>query len=147
MIWLFAALSVVTTFVIAAVSIGSTTAGLAQRPRRSVYDLEEAVDWVADALSPDVTAEVSFDDVRAVLGWYLDYLVTKGMASEATAADMGEDLVVVPDDERVGWILGRADDAPNGEPGAGLTDEQVVAILEANAGYERSIGAVGHQVT
>ena len=112
-----------------------------------MYDLEEAVDWVADALSPDVTAEVSFDDVRAVLGWYLDYLVTKGMASEATAADMGEDLVVVPDDERVGWILGRADDAPNGEPGAGLTDEQVVAILEANAGYERSIGAVGHQVT
>ena len=146
MIWLFGALSVVTTFVIAAVSVGSTTAGLAQRPRRSVYDLEEAVDWVAEALPPEVTAEVSFDDVRAVLGWYVDYLVSKGMASTATAADVGEELVVVPDDERLGWILGRVDGADEGEPGHDLTDEQVVAILEANASYERSIGAVGFEV-
>lgn len=146
MIWLFALLAVLTTFVIAAVSIGSTTAGLAQRPRRSVYDLEEAVDWVAEALPSSVTAEVSFDDVRAVLGWYLDYLVYKGMASAATAADLSEELVVVPEDERVGWIMGRADEAADGEPGAGLSDEQILAILDANTGYERSIGAVGHEV-
>ena len=146
MIWFFGVLSVLTTFVIAAVSIGSTTAGLAQRPRRSVYDLEEAVDWVAEALPAEITAEVSFDDVRAVLGWYLDYLAAKGMASEATAADVSETLVVVPEDERVGWIIGRADEAAQGEPGAGLTDEQIVAILGANSGYERSIGAVGHEV-
>ena len=146
MIWFFGVLAVLTTFVIAAVSIGSTTAGLAQRPRRSVYDVEEAVDFVAAALSPEITAEVSFDDVRAVLGWYLDYLAAKGMASEATAADLGEEFVLVPDDERVGWIIGRADEAPEGEPGASLTDEQIVAILDANAGYERSIGAVGYEV-
>ena len=146
MIWLFAVLAVLTTFVIAAVSIGSTTAGLARRPRRSVYDLEEAVDFVADALPQDVTAEVSFDDVRAVLGWYLDYLVYKGMASPATAADLGEELVLVPEDERVGWILGKADEAAEGDPGSTLTDEQVLAILDANTGYEQSIGAVGHEV-
>ena len=146
MIWLFAVLAVLTTFVIAAVSIGSTTAGLARRPRRSVYALEEAVDFVADALPQDVTAEVSFDDVRAVLGWYLDYLVYKGMASPATAADLGEELVLVPEDERVGWILGKADEAAEGDPGSTLTDEQVLAILDANTGYEQSIGAVGHEV-
>ena len=146
MIWFFGVLSVLTTFVIAAVSIGSTTAGLAQRPRRSVYDLEEAVDWVAEQLPPEITAEVSFDDVRAVLGWYLDYLAYKGIASEATAADVNEELVLVPDDERVGWIMGRADDAAEGEAGSVLTDEQILAILDANAGYERSIGAVGHEV-
>jgi hypothetical protein len=145
-IWLFAALAVVTTFVIAAVSVGSTTAGLASRPRRSVYDLEEAVDRVAEALPPEVTAEVSFDDVRAVLGWYLDYLVAKGMASSRTADVIRDELVVVPDDELVGWILGRVDEAASGEPGADLTDGQVVAILEANRGYERSIGAIGHEV-
>lgn len=146
MIWVFGALAVLTTFVIAAVSIGSTTAGLAQRPRRSVYDLEEAVEWVADALPAPVTAEVTFDDVRAVLGWYVDYLVYKGMASPATAAAVGEELVLVPEDERVGWILGRADEAAEGEPGAELSDEQVLAILDANAGYEQSIGAVGYAV-
>ena len=43
MIWLFAVLAALTTFVIAAVSVGGTTAGLASRARRSVYDVEEAV--------------------------------------------------------------------------------------------------------
>jgi hypothetical protein len=68
------------------------------------------------------------------------------MASTATADDVGEELVVVPEDERLGWILGRVDAAEQGEPGGELTDDQVVAILEANSGYERSIGVVGHEV-
>jgi hypothetical protein len=145
-IWLFAVLAVITTFVIAAVSVGSTTAGLARRPRRSVYDLEEAVDRVAESLPVEISAQVSFDDVRAVLGWYLDYLAAKGMASTKAADVIGDELVVVPDDELVGWVLGRLDEAPAGDPGAELTDEQVVAILEANRGYERSIGAIGQEV-
>lgn len=147
MIWLFAALSVLTTFVIAAVSIGGVTARMAQRPRPSLYDFDEAVEWVADVLPDDVTAEVSYDDVRAVLGWYVEYLTTKGVASFRTAADIDTDVVVVPEDERLGWILGRADETAEGEPGSELTDEQIVAILDANGSYERSIGAIGREVT
>jgi len=145
-IWVFVALSVVTTFVIAAVAIGSVTAGLATRPRRSVYDLDEAVDFVADRLPGHVTAEVSFDDVKAVLGWYLDYLGSKGIASEATADDIGEQLVLVGDDELLAWILGRSDEVASDGPGAELTDEQIVAILAGNAAYEESIGAIGPAV-
>ena len=147
MIWLSLALSVVTTFVIAAVSIGWVTAGLATRPRRSVYDLDEAVDFVAERLPPHVTAEVSFDDVKAVLGWYLDYLRSKGIASEATAEDIGEQLVLVGDDELLAWILGHSDEVGPDGPGAELTDEQIAAVLEANETYERSIGAIGPAVT
>ena len=40
-------------------------------------------------------------------------------------------------------MLGRVDDAATDGPGALLTDEQVVAILDANEQYERSIGAIG----
>ena len=47
---------------IAAVSVGSVTARLSTRARRSVYDLEEAVDFVADRLPPDLTAEISYVD-------------------------------------------------------------------------------------
>jgi len=146
-IWLFGVLAVLTTFVIAAVSIGGVTARLAQRPRPSVYDLEEAVDWVAEDLPGDVTAQVSFDDVRAVLIWYVEYLTAKGVATYATAAEIDGDVVVVPEDERLGWILGRSDEAGPGEPGAELTDEQIVAILRSNSSYERSIGAIGDEVT
>ncbi|HKY14057.1 MAG TPA: hypothetical protein VJM33_03975, partial [Microthrixaceae bacterium] len=100
MIWLFVALSVLTTFVIAAVAVGGVTARLSSRSRRSVYDLEQAVDHVAERLSEDITAQVSYDDVRAVLGWYVEYLVDKGVASPRTADDPGSGLIVLGDDEQ-----------------------------------------------
>lgn len=143
MIWLFVALSVLTTFVIAAVSVGGVTARLAGRSRRSVYDMDEAVDFVADQLPHDITAEVTYDDVRAVLGWYVDYIREKGIASYRTADDPGSGLIVVDDDERLGYVIGKVDETEPEAPGALLTDEQIVAILDGNEAYERSIGAIG----
>jgi len=145
-IWLFVVLAVVTTFVIAAVAVGSTTAQLAVRSRRSVYDIEEAVVFVADRLPAEVTAQIGYDDVRAVLGWNLDYLEAKGIASARTADDPGSGLIVVGDAEPLAWILGRVDEAQTPAPGAEVTDEQVAAILQANLAYEVSIGAIGEQV-
>ncbi len=146
-IWLFVVLAVLTTFVVAAVAVGSTTAQLASRARRTVYDLEEAVDWVADHLPDSVTARVGYDDVRAVLDWNLEYLQAKGIASARTADDPGSGLILVGDSEPLAWILGRIDDAGPDDPGVELTDEQVALILEVNLGYERSIGAIGDEVT
>jgi hypothetical protein len=145
-IWLFVVLAAVTTFVIAAVAVGSTTAQLAVRSRRSVYDIEEAVVFVADRLPAEVTAQIGYDDVRAVLGWNLDYLEAKGIASARTADDPGSGLIVVGDAEPLAWILGRVDEAESPMPGAEVTDEQVAAILQANLAYEVSIGAIGEQV-
>lgn len=139
--WLWIILAVVCTFVIATVSIGVVTGSLAQRPRRSVYDLEEAVDFVADVLPPEVTAEVSFDEVRSVLLFHCDYLAAKGVASDRTADDIGTALVVVPDDEPIAYILGRVEDEQ-----LELTDDQVVAILDAETGYYEAIGAIGPRV-
>jgi len=145
-IWLFVVLAAVTTFVIAAVAVGSTTAQLAVRSRRSVYDIEEAVVFVADRLPAEVTAQIGYDDVRVVLGWNLDYLEAKGIASARTADDPGSGLIVVGDAEPLAWILGRVDEAQTPAPGAEVTDEQVAAILQANLAYEVSIGAIGEQV-
>ena len=93
--WWWIVLSVIGVFVIAAVSIGVVSSSLAQRPRRSVYDLLEAVDFVADRLPDDVTAQVSYEDVRAVLLFHCDYLEAKGVASERTADELSTALVVV----------------------------------------------------
>lgn len=139
-------LATFTTFVIAAVSIGAVTAGLATRARRSVYDLDEAVEWVGDVLDPEVTAVVTFDDVRAVLEWNLDYLQDKGIASLRTGDDPGSGLIVVGDAEPLAYILGRIDEAAVEAAGAQLTDENVEAVLAANRSYEQSIGAIGEEV-
>lgn len=146
-LWIFLSLSVVTTFVIAAVAVGSTTARLATQARRTVYDLDEAVAFVADGLPGDVTASISYDDVRAVLGWNLDLMQARGIASLRTAHDPGSGLIVMGDDEPLAWILGRIDDARPDGPGGQVTDEQVVAILTANRRYEQSIGVIGDQVS
>src|SRR5947209_2694719 len=108
---MFVALSALVDFVVAAVAVGSVTAKLAARPRRTVYDLDEAVDFVADRLAPEITAEISYDDVRRVLEWHVEYLRDRGIASYRTDDDIGGDLVVVSDDEPVAYILGRVDEA------------------------------------
>ena len=136
--WWWILLSALLVFVIAAVSIGVVSGSLAQRPRRSVYDLDEAVDFVADRLPQELTAVVSYDDVRSVLLFHCDYLAAKGVASERTADDIGTALVVVPDDEPTAYVLGRV-----GEAGLDLGDEDVVAILDAELAYYEAIGVIG----
>lgn len=139
--WLWIVLAVVGTFVIAAVSVGMVSGSLARRPRRSVYDIEEAVDFVADRLPDELTAQVSYDDVRSVLLFHCDYLAAKGVASERTADDIGTALVVVPDDEPTAYVLGKVTDA-----GLDLGDDQVVQILDAELAYYEAIGAIGPQL-
>ena len=139
--WLWMVLAVICTFVIAAVSIGVVSGSLAARPRRSVYDLDEAVDFVADRLPDELTARISFDDVRNVLLFHCDYLAAKGVASERTADDIGSALVVVPDDEPTAFVLGKVEEA-----GLGLSDADVVTILDVELEYYRAIGAIGPEL-
>ncbi|MBM3661653.1 MAG: hypothetical protein FJW94_01990 [Actinobacteria bacterium] len=138
-VWII--LAAVAVFVIAAVSIGAVTGSLARRPRRSVYDLDEAVEFVAERLLEDVTARLSFDDVRAVLGAHCDYLAEKGVASLATAEDIGTELLLVPDDEPLAWIIGRLE-----SQGVDVGDADVAAVLAVEERYYRAIGAIGGEV-
>lgn len=140
--WVWVVLAAVVCFVIAAVTIGGVTDTLASRPRRSVYDLDEAVDFVADLLPDELTAELTYADVRAVLLAHCDYLEAKGVASEKAADDIGEGLVVVPDDEPVAWVLGRLD-----ELGVVIEDAAVVTVLDAEERYYEAIGAIGPRVS
>ena len=140
--WIWIVLAAVVCFVIAAVTIGGVTGTLATRPRRSVYDLEEAVDFVADRLPEELTAEISYDDVTAVLAAHCDYLAAKGVASAKAADDIGDALVVVPDDEPVAWVIGRLE-----EQGETIADEVVVTVLDVEEQYYEAIGAIGPRVS
>ena len=139
--WIWVVLLALGTFVIAAASIGSVTGTLATRPRRSVYDLAEATHFVADRRPEDMTARLSYDDVESVLGAHCDFLADQGLASSATADTVRDDLVVVADEEVIGWILGRL-----GDTGTDLADEDVVEVLEVEQDYYRAIGMFGPRV-
>jgi len=101
------------------------------------------VHYVADRLPDDVTAELSYDDVRSVLGWYLDYLELKGVAAESDhdleARPSGP--IVAGEDEGVAYVLGRASEA-----GVQVDDVQVLEVVEAGIDYLTAIGAIGTEV-
>jgi hypothetical protein len=170
-LWLFAALTAVAVIVIALLAVGRVTFTLAEQPRASSYDLEEAVLFVADQLPDDATAQLSYDDVRTVLGLHLDYLEAKGVAHEGPAEpaapvepepDLAEETTAEPaaplefpewpeaaragplvadDDEALPYILGRL-----AETSADIEDVHVVQVLEAERSYLEAIGAIGPAV-
>ncbi|MCZ7628560.1 MAG: hypothetical protein M5U19_05670 [Microthrixaceae bacterium] len=139
--WFWVILLAVGTFVIAAAAVGSVTGTLAQRPRRSVYDLAEATHFVADRLPDEVTARLSYDDVEAVLGAHCDYLTARGLASGRASDDIGEDLVLISEDDSTAWIIGSLEEA-----GLEIPDEDVVVVLEVEQDYYHAIGMFGPEV-
>jgi hypothetical protein len=126
---LFIVLGGVLVFVIAAVVIGRETMRLAVAPPRPVFDVDEAVVWIADRLPSDVTAELSHADVRQLLLWSVEHL--RVLALEDRVAGEDETLVFVVD---------RAV-----EDGRDWSPAQVRAVLDAEAEYLQVIGATGPQ--
>lgn len=141
MLVVFAALALAAVFVIAAVAVGRESSRLTSQPPRPVFDLEEAVASVAEALPFEVSAVLSHDDVRHILGWSLERLqvpeVPANHTGGGTEGALG-DLVVVSGAETADYVVERA-----GAGGLDCTSEQVQAVLDAQLAYLQSIGAVG----
>jgi hypothetical protein len=129
-------LGAVAVVVIALVAVGREAFTLGAQPKQAHFDLEEAVNFVADRLPDEVTAVLSFDDVQSILRWHLEYLRDRGVPARRDQTAGGP--VVVEDDEGIAWVLGRADDA-----GLEVTDEQVATVLEIELQYFEAIGAIG----
>jgi hypothetical protein len=149
MLWVFVAVAAVVVVVIALVAVGKVSAELAARPQLSVFDLEEAVAYVADRLSPATAGQLSYEDVEALLGWHLDYFESRGVADRRdprldtrpdTPADATDEEapIVTDDDGSLAFVLGRATEA-----GLDVTDVQVVEVLDHQMAYLRAIGAIG----
>lgn len=139
----FVILAVLIVVAIGLVAVGAVTGRLAEEPRRSVFDLDEAVDYVADRLPDDVTAVLSYDDVAQILAWHLDYLEQKGVAGESDhdLEELPQGPIVTADDEAVAYVIGRAADI-----GTDLTDVHVFEVLSVEEDYLRAIGAIGREV-
>lgn len=130
-------IAVVVVFAIAAVVIGREARRLDAVPPRSVFDIDQAVAWVADHLPFEVSAELSYDDVRKIIDWNLEYFRSKG-ASGNGSRPRPEGPVVVGGAETVDWVLARAH-----ELGSHYKAEHVHAVLDAQMSYLEAIGAIG----
>jgi hypothetical protein len=142
MTWVFAAVAAVLVVVIALVAVGREAFTMGAQPRQALFDLDEAVAFVADHLPMAVAARLSYGDVRRLLGWHLEYLRARGVPRTrdlaAAAAGNGADAVVIDEDEPVAFVLMRAEAA-----GVDATADDVVAVLDTESAYFTAIGAIG----
>ncbi len=143
MLVVFAALALVVVFVIAAVVIGRESSRLSVEAPRPVFDLDEALSWVAERVPFEVSAVLTHDDVRRMLGWNLaDLQAAAAAAVEGPDGDSASlppsPLTVMGEDEAVTAVRTRAQ-----AEGREYSDEQVRAVLAAHLAYLQTIGAVG----
>jgi hypothetical protein len=130
-------------FAIAAVVIGREAKRLDAVAPRAVYDLDEAVEYVANHLPGFAASSLTYDDVRQLLRWHMFQMREKGL-QPPVAVDQPQHLVdepvVVAEDTSVGYLIGRVEQA-----GLDVRDEDVVAVVDAHLDYFEAIGAVGPQ--
>ncbi|HEV7888166.1 MAG TPA: hypothetical protein VGO92_11455 [Acidimicrobiales bacterium] len=140
MVILYAVVALAVVFAIAAVVIGREARRLDATTPNPTFDMDEAVEWVADHLPFEVSAELSHDDVRRIIDWNLEFFRLKGVSGNGHGAT-GEGPVVVGGAETVDYVLARAQAV-----GVDYTAPQVHAVLDAQMSYLEAIGAIGPEV-
>jgi len=138
---MFVVLALVVVVIIGLVTVGRIAGELVEAAPTSIYDLDEAVEFVAERLPDEVTAQLSFDDVRSMLTWHIDYLEERGVARRQGMNDLAAGPLVAGEDEAVAYVLGRA-----GEAGLTIPDVWVVQVLDGDAAYLEAIGAIGAEL-
>ncbi len=129
---------------LAAYAVMRASSRLAHSRARAVYDLYEAVDFVAERLPDELSAKLSYEDVEAVLLWRLDHLRLQGSATygrgDVTAAEAEgrNEEVVTSDDDSVDYVLTKAT-----ESGRDVDALDVVVVLDLESQYLEAIGALG----
>lgn len=123
MLWVFGLLGLVIVVVIGLVVLGRETAQLSTEAMPAVFDMAQAVEFIADRLPQSAQARLSHDDVRWIL---------------LADADFIETAELVDEDLAVARLLELGD-----ESGRELEDEDVVAVLNARMAYLEAIGAIG----
>lgn len=140
MFWVFAVLTVLMVLAIALVAVGNVTEDLAVQPARSVFDLEEAVEFVSERMSFEATAVMSYEEVEQVLRWHLNFLHGRGLELDGTPITEVDADVLIHEDDALAFVLGQAE-----ENDTEIAAEHAVEVVDAQMVYLEAIGAVGYE--
>lgn len=132
-----AVLVVAMVFVIAAIAIGREAQRLGHVASEAVFDLDEAVEFVARHVPFEVSAKLSYDDVRQLIQWHMEHLRRTSGSGNGDGDHLGGP-VVVAGAETVDHLLARARAA-----GLDADGRDVHHVVEAEMTYLASIGALG----
>lgn len=138
---IFAIVSAVIVFAIAAVVVGREARRLDAVAPRAVWELEEALEWVAAALPAQTQARLTLEELRELLRAHMAWLHARGLQPD-NVIDRRQDIdepVVVDDLTLAAHLLAEAT-----RRGVELLDDvDVVHVVDAHVAYFAAIGAVG----
>jgi len=137
----FAVLAAVATFVIAAVVVGREARRLDAVAPRSVYIVDEAVEFVAEYLPEASQARLTPEELEQLLTFHMRWLHAKGL-QPSNVVDRRQDIatpVVVREDTVVGYLIGESERNDIEI----IDDVDVVNVVDAHLAYFAAIGAVG----
>jgi hypothetical protein len=135
LLWIFLVVGFLAVFGIAAITIGRETHRLDAVTPVPTVDINDAVEWISEELPDDVSAQVSYEDVRDILLWHVDEMQNVGVIS--TGGSEGEAIVV---DEH--WSIDAIAHRALAE-GRVFAEGHIRAVLDAELKYFDAIGAVG----
>lgn len=136
-----AVLSAVLVFVIASVVIGREARRLDAVAPRVVYEIDQAVEFVANALPASTQARLTMEEVRALLLSHLNWLAERDlMPADVTDRVQDIDSPVIVDETILSAYLLREAESRGVEL---LDDVDVVHVVDAHNAYFSAIGAVG----
>jgi len=138
---IFSAVSAVLVFLIAALVVGREARRLDAVAPRAVYEIEQALSFVSDALPEITQARLTPDELAELLRLHLVWLHERGLQPDRVV-DRKQDIeqpVVVSEDALIAHLLGAAEAA-----GVELLDDvDIVNVVDAHLAYFEAIGAVG----
>lgn len=135
MLWVAIAVIAVLVFVIAAVAIGRETHRLDAVAPAPTLDLYDAVDWIAEQLPVEISAHITYEDVRDIVTWHVEAMQERGV--EPTMGADGS-LVIVDEERSVESLALRAL-----REGRDVDPRHIRAVLDGELAYFAAIGAIG----
>jgi hypothetical protein len=139
----FAVIAALLVFAIAAGTIGREAHRLDAVAPRAVYQLDEAVDFVADRLPPESQARLTPAEVDELLRAHLRWMHEQGLQPDRAvdARQEIDDTLIISEDALVAYLLAEAE-----RVGVELLDDvDAVNVVDAHLAYFEAIGAVGPQ--
>jgi hypothetical protein len=139
--WVFVALAAISVFIIAAAVVGREAHRLDAVAPRSVYIVDEAVEFVAEYLPAETQARLTPGELEQLLTAHMRWLHSKGL-QPSNVVDRRQDIttpVVVTEDTLAGYLLAEAE-----RSGIVILDDvDVVNVVDGHLAYFEAIGAVG----
>jgi hypothetical protein len=137
----FALIAAAVVFAIAAGAVGREAHRLDAVAPRAVYQLDEAVDFVADRLPPASQARLTPAEVDQLLRAHLRWMHDQGLQPDRAvdARQSIDENLIVSEDALVAYLLAEAE-----QVGVELLDDvDAVNVVDAHLAYFEAIGAVG----